>query len=127
MIGRWIKASFLAVLGIVILLYADKFVQDLEVNASQHMQISFIWTWDLITWLLWVLVAWLFVDAALTVALSVSEQKHTIGEVSKRLERIERKLGIQEEEAAGGSELETVAEEAPYSGPAPEEEPPPPV
>lgn len=98
MMGRWIKAFFLLVLGIVILFYADKLVEDLRVALESHYELGFQWTWDLMTWLLWVLVAWLFVDAGLTIALSLTEQKHTIGDVSRRLERIEEKLGIADTE-----------------------------
>ena len=98
MMGRWIKAFFLLVLGIVILFYADKLVEDLRVALESHYEVAFQWTWGLLTWLLWVLVAWLFVDAGLTVALSFTEQKHTIGDVARRLERIEEKLGIVETE-----------------------------
>ncbi len=98
MVGRWVKACFLLFVGIVVLLYADKFVHELRVNAETHYELAFDWTWTLITWLLWILVAWLFVDAGLTVALSFTEQKHTIGDVAKRLERIEDKLGIEEKD-----------------------------
>ena len=57
MVGRWIKAVFLIVLGIVILLFADKLVEDLRTNAVGRFDVAFEWTWDLITWLLWILVA----------------------------------------------------------------------
>jgi len=94
--SRWVKAFFLLVLGIVILFYADKLVEDLRVALEGHYEVAFEWTWGLMTWLLWILVAWLFVDAGLTIALSFTEQKHTIGDVARRLERIEEKLGIDE-------------------------------
>ncbi len=127
MATRWVKACFLLALGIVILVYADKLVADLRIAAEGQFDVAFAGTWSLMTWLLWVLVAWLFVDAALTVALSFTEQKHTLGEVVKRLGRIEDKLGIPpgqaeeserpvlSEETSGGTQL------------APEEVPPPPA
>jgi len=131
MVSRWVKACFLIFLGIIILLYADKFVHDLRVNAEVHYEIAFEWTWSLITWLLWVLVAWLFVDAALTIALSFTEQRHTIGDVAKRLERIEEKLGIVEPhgaESVSASEaaVEPIVEMHPLEAGRSEEEVPPP-
>ena len=132
MVGKWVKATFLIILGILILLYADKFVQDLRSNAEGHFDVAFEWTWDLITWLLWVLVAWLFVDAVLTVVLSFTEQRHTIGDVSRRLERIERKLGIEESEemeheVQSESEQQTEVQEQTGAVEAVSEEPPPPT
>ncbi len=129
MASRWVKAAFLAVLGIVILFFADKLVADLRVAAEGNLDVTFEWTWSLLTWLLWVLVAWLFVDAGLTIALSFTEQGQTIGDVAKRLGRIERKLGVSEQEEdattvlgeSGESAAET-ADEQPS-----EEEPPPPA
>jgi len=130
MVSRWVKAIFLIVLGIVILLFADKFVQDLRTNAEGHFDVAFEWTWDLITWLLWILVAWLLVDAVLTIVLSFTEQKHTIGDVSRRLERIEKKLGITESEAEeklSQSEAEPRRDEMPKEMEPVSEEPPPPT
>jgi hypothetical protein len=96
MASRWVKAAFLAILGIIILFYADGFVEDLKTNLLNHFEVTFEQTWSLLTWLLWILVAWLFVDAVLTVALSVTEQKHSTAEIIKRLQRIEKKLGVVE-------------------------------
>ncbi len=131
MVSRWVKAIFLSVLGIVILLFADKFVQDLKNNAEGHFEVAFEWTWSLITWLLWILVAWLFVDAVLTIVLSFTEQRHTIGDVARRLERIERKLGIEESESEekmiSETEVETRVEEPSVQPEQVSEEPPPPT
>ena len=130
MVSRWVKAVFLVILGIVILLFADKFVQDLRTNAEGHFDVAFEWTWDLITWLLWILVAWLFVDAVLTIVLSFTEQGHTIGDVARRLERIERKLGITQSEAdekPSEPVAETRAEEPSIGTEQVSEEPPPPT
>lgn len=94
MASRWVKAVFLLVLGVVILLYANKLVDDLRTAMSQNFDVAFTWTWDLLTVLLWILVAWLFVDAALTIALSFSEHRYTLLDVVKRLDIIEKKLGM---------------------------------
>ena len=99
MASRWVKAAFLVILGIVILLYADNFVDELRVNMQDHFDVAFTWTWDLLMILLWILVAWLFVDAALTVALSFSEHRVTLWDVMQRIERIEKKMGITEPKA----------------------------
>jgi len=94
MAGRWVKAAFLVILGILILLYANRLVEDFRNTMDGNFDVAFEWTWDLLTILLWVLVAWLFVDAALTVAVSVEQSKYTIQDVVRRLDRIEKKLGI---------------------------------
>lgn len=123
MASRWVKAAFLIVLAIVLLLYTDKFVDDLSTAMSEDFDVAFEWTWDLLTILMWILVAWLFVDAALTIALSFQEYRYTLLDVMKRLQRIEKKLGIQEtkevpETLESVVKEETVVEE--------EEVPPPP-
>ena len=112
MASRWVKAVFLAILGIVILLFANKLVDDFRTAMADNFDVSFQWTWDLLTILLWVLVAWLFVDAVLTVALSFSEHRFTLSDVIKRLDRVEKKLGIaQPKETSQDLDSETRLEE----------------
>jgi len=124
MAGKWVKAVFLAVLGIVILLYINEFVDDMRNALADH--ITFVSTWDLLTILLWVLVAWLFVDAALIIALSLTEHKFTLADVMERLDAIEKKLGMPQQK----EKLRALGPSS--SGPAvtesgPEDVPPPPV
>jgi len=124
MASKWIKAAFLVILGIVILIYADAFVEELRTNFADD--VVFSETWDLLTILLWVLVAWLFVDAVLTVALSFSEHRYSLFDVMKRLQRIERKLGVSESGAIvdkGDLEGESATKAVEES---PEEDMPPP-
>ena len=116
MASRWVKAVFLVILGIVIMLYADKLVNDLRTAMVDNFDIAFAGTWDLLTILLWVLVLWLFVDAALTIALSFSEHRFTLLDVAKRLDAIDKKLGIAQPKGAAQSPdvdngLEDVVEE----------------
>ena len=122
--SRWFKAAFLALLGIVILLYVDRFVDDMRTALADH--ITFVSTWSLLTLLLWVLVAWLFVDSALTIALSLTEHKFTLADVMERLDAIEKKLGMSQQKeklrAVGPSSSGPVVTES-----GPEEVPPPPV
>jgi hypothetical protein len=123
--SRWVKGAFLALLGIIILIYADKFVEELRLSIQDSTDVAFDWTWDLLKILLWVLVAWLFVDAALTIALSFSEHRYSLSDVMKRLQRIEKKLGIVEPKPAPRvEEDEEVEEEKPVE--TEEEIPPPP-
>jgi hypothetical protein len=123
MASRWVKAVFLAILGIVILLFVNRFVDDLQSAMEGNFDVAFEWTWDLLTVLLWILVAWLFVDAALTVALSFSEHRYTLMDLMKRLDKLEKKLGVAEPPAKADvpEEIEVHEEEA-----VPEEEVPPP-
>jgi hypothetical protein len=120
MATKWVKAVFLFIIGILLTLYGDKFVSDLEDNFSD--QVAFDATWTLLTILIWVLVAWLFVDGVLIIVLSFSEQRYTLSDVMKRLDVIEKKLGIKKLANAKGlaSELESTDEEVEH------EEPPPP-
>lgn len=122
--SRWVKGAFLALLGIIILVYADKFVEELRSSVQDNMDVAFDWTWDLLKILLWVLVAWLFVDAALTIALSFSEHRYSLSDVMKRLQRIEKKLGIVEPKTVSKVEEEEVEEEKPSM--TEEDIPPPP-
>lgn len=120
--SRWVKGVFLALLGIIILIYADSLVEELRDSVeAASADVAFDWTWDLLKILLWVLVAWLFVDAALTIALSFSEHRYSLSDVMVRLKRIEKKLGIVEPRPEVKEEAE---EEKPKV--AEEEIPPPP-
>jgi hypothetical protein len=122
--SRWVKAIFLVLLGIVILLYLDKFVNDMKSAFAD--QVTLVWTWDLVTILLWVLVAWLFVDAALTIVLSFTEHRFTLVDVMEKLEAIEKKLGpTKPKEKLGALGPSSSAPAVTEDGP--EEAPPPPV
>ncbi len=127
MLSKWVKAFFLVLLGVVLALYVDKFVTDLEDALVNDLRVEFQWTWGLLTILLWILVAWLFVLAALTVAQSLKEDMYTLWDVMSRLRAIEKRLGVRPAKAR----LETHEEAhevsaAPEVQAAPEEEVPPP-
>jgi len=93
MSAKWTKAVFLILLGILLLLYGDGFVTDLETNSADEWNMSFEWTWDLLRYLIWILIAWLFVDAALIIALSIKADTYTLRDVMDRLAKIEKRLG----------------------------------
>ena len=92
MASKWVKAVFLILLAIVLLIYSDGFVDDLERNSAEEFNISFEWTWDLVRVLIWILIAWLFVDAVLIVILSLKAQLYTVDDVMERLKSIEKRL-----------------------------------
>jgi H+/Cl- antiporter ClcA len=92
MASRWVKAAFLAVTGLVIAIYAERLVSDLEEALFEALDVQFAGTWELVWLLLWILVAWLFVLAIITVVLSFKEDAHTISDVMARLDLIEDKL-----------------------------------
>jgi hypothetical protein len=122
MASRWVKAVFLVILGIVIMLYADDLVNDLRTALQDNFDVAFAGTWDLLTILLWVLVLWLFVDAALIIALSFSEHRFTLLDLAKRLDAVDKKLGIaQPKGPVQASDVDTSLEEV-----VEEEVPPPP-
>ncbi|MCU0859910.1 MAG: hypothetical protein MUE55_04945 [Thermoplasmata archaeon] len=123
MAGKWVKAAFLAVLGIVILYYADGLVTDLETNVSSEFNVSFEWTWDLLTILLWILVAWLFVDAALIVALSLKGDAYSLTDVMNKLRAIEKRMGPPKPKQGPEAASAPPAQDAPKT---PEEYVPPP-
>jgi hypothetical protein len=122
MASRWVKAVFLVILGIVIMLYADSLVNDFRTALQDNFDVAFEGTWDLLTILLWVLVLWLFVDAALIIVLSFSVHRFTLLDVAERLDAIEKKVGIARPDgAAQSSDVDTGLEEV-----VEEEIPPPP-
>lgn len=108
MVARWIRASFLVILGLLLVVYGDGFVTDLETHASQEWSMSFQWTWDLLTYLIWIIIAWLFVYAAMTVALSFKMDTYTLGDVMERLESIERRFDSEKTEDSAGEPEEAV-------------------
>ena len=122
MASKWVKAAFLAVLGIVIIIYLNGFVRDLKTNLSDRYNISFEDTWMLLTVLLWILVLWLFVDAALIIVQSFRGDIYTTHDVMEKLKAIEKKLG-QKTRGIAVEEAEELQE--PVVAP-PEEVPPPP-
>lgn len=127
MSAKWVKATFLIILGVILLFYSGGFVEDLETNTADQWNMSFEWTWDLLTWLLWILVAWLFVYGALTIALSFRDEVHTLSDVMDRLDQLEDKISVKKVR----SPVVLPAEEPPPASDAEEpivedEEPPPP-
>ena len=128
------KAAFLIILGIVLLMYHSGFVDDLERSVSDEFNLSFEWTWDLLLVLLWVLIAWLFVDAALIIALSFKMDGYTLSDVMARLNAIEKRLPAQQRVRTPVvmPVVEEIPAEPPVEEPEPEleedeEEPPPPL
>lgn len=118
---KWVKAAFLILIGIVLLIHGEGVVDDFRANATEEWNMSFEWTWDLLGYLIWILIAWLFVYAALTVVLSFKTDVYTLGDVMDRLARIESKL------AAPADQAETEElEEEPDAEPAERGVPPPP-
>lgn len=142
MVGRWVKAAFLVILGIVILLYSSGIVEDFRStmesieersyeDGGPGIDLTFEWVWDLLTILLWILVAWLFVLAALNIAYGFQEAKYSNQVILKRLDRIDRRLGIRpettlEEEAEEEEESKPEIRQPQAVSPAEDDIPPPP-
>ena len=141
MTGKWMKAIFLILLGFILLVYSDGLVDDLERNAAEEFNVSFEWTWELVRILLWILIAWLFVDGVLIIVLSFKEDRYTLVDVMNRLKAIEKKVTpVKMRAAAAPAVVEPIAEseavesgypsmvEEPSGPPEPvDEEPPPPL
>ncbi|MGB2825322.1 MAG: hypothetical protein WBC49_01625 [Thermoplasmata archaeon] len=125
MSSRWVKAVFLILLGFVVLLYHDGMIDDLERNAAEEFNMDFEWTWILLRVLIWVLIAWLFVDAVMIILLSLKTETYTLSDVVVRLNAIEKRLSSQGTRTPIKA---PVVEEMVPGIPAvdPEEEPPPP-
>jgi hypothetical protein len=140
MTSKWVKAAFLILLGIVLLVYSDGLVDDLERNAAEEFNVSFEWTWELVRILLWILVAWLFVDAVLIIVLSFKGDAYTLTDVMARLKAIEKNTAPLKVRTAAAPVTVTptpepvaqtadypVAEEMPDIPDSNDEEPPPPL
>ncbi len=120
-------------MAIVILLYSNGLVEDLKGILPEEgpddldVDFDFETIWELLTIMIWILVAWLLVLAALNIALSFQEAKYSLAEVMRRLDRIDTKLGIKSE-TDDGEDIEEEEEEvvAPQERPAVEEDIPPP-
>lgn len=123
MASKWVKAAFLIILAIVILYFSSGLVDDLKRNSSSQFNVEFDWTWDLLAVLLWILVAWLLVDAVIIIVLSLRGDAYTLADVMDRLRMVEKRV------AQLKPKTPQVLEQA-ESVPAPvtfdEEEPPPP-
>jgi hypothetical protein len=99
MSSKWVKAVFLILLGLVLLLYHDGFIDDLERSAAEEFNISFEWTWELLRALLWILMAWLFVYAAMIIVLSFKTDLYSLSDVIAKLNAIEKRLPAQKAKA----------------------------
>jgi hypothetical protein len=122
MAAKWVKAVFLAIIGIVIIFYTDSFVTELKDEAATSLDLYFEETWTLLMLLMYILGAWLLVDAVLTVATSLKGEVYGLNDVIERLKRIEKTLGHEEHEPSA-EELEP---EIKAVGTKTEEEVPPP-
>ncbi len=128
MTSRWVKAVFLILLGVVLLLYADGLVDDLERNTAEEFNVSFEWTWDLVRILLWIAIAWLFVDAVLIIVLSFKMDIHTTDDVMSKLESIEKRMiATQKTQPAIAPVVDQETYPAVEVMDEPDEEPPPPI
>ncbi len=128
MTSRWVKAVFLILLGVVLLLYADGLVDELERNTAEEFNVSFEWTWDLVRILLWIAIAWLFVDAVLIIVLSFKMDMHTMDDVMSRLESIEKRIiATQKTQPATAPVIDQETYPAVEVMDEPDEEPPPPL
>lgn len=109
MVSKWTRAAFMIVLGFLLLIYGGGFVTDLETHASGQWNMSFEWTWDLLTYLIWIIIAWLFVYALLTIALSFKTDLYTMSDVMERLDRIETRLSTEKKRPSDGKKTEMAA------------------
>ncbi len=92
MASKWVKAAFLVILAIVILYFSSGVVDDLKRNSSSQFNVEFDWTWDLLAVLLWILVAWLLVDAVIIIVLSFRGDAYTLADVMDRLRMVEKRV-----------------------------------
>jgi hypothetical protein len=92
MASKWVKAAFLVILAIVILYFSSGLVDDLKRNSPSQFNVEFDWTWDLLAVLLWILVAWLLVDAVIIIVLSLRGDAYTLADVMDRLRMVEKRV-----------------------------------
>lgn len=119
---------FLILLGIVLLLYADGLVDDMERASADEFNLSFEWTWDLLRILIWIVIAWLFVDAVLIIVLSFKMSVHTTDDVMAKLKSIEKRMmAAQKAPPAVAPEVDQDMYPAVEVMEQSDEEPPPPV
>jgi hypothetical protein len=124
MAAKWVKAVFLAIIGIVIIFYTDSFVTELKDETATSLDLYFDETWTLLMLLMYILGVWLLVDAVLTVATSLKGEVYGLSDVMERLKRIEKTLGHEEHEPSA-EELEPEIKAVPVK--TEEEVPPPPA
>jgi len=123
MASKWVKAAFLVLLAIAILYFSSGVVDDLERNSSSQFNVEFDWTWDLLAVLLWILVAWLLVDAAIIVVLSFRGDAYTLADVMDRLRMVEKRVAQLKQKTP---QVQEMAEVVPAPVTVEEEDPPPP-
>lgn len=95
MINKWAKAALLVFFGIILLIYWGQVIEELRPALDRLIQGQATFLYDLVNALMWIIILWCFVDAAINIIISFREQKVSLDDLGAKLDAIEKKLESQ--------------------------------
>lgn len=96
MIAKWAKAGLLVLFGIILLIYFQNVMNELQPAFDRMLQGQAPFLGSLISAIGWILIVWCFVDAGLNIVMSFRESKLSIDDLGKKLDMIEKRIADQQ-------------------------------
>jgi len=137
MLRCWTRAAFLVIIGLLLLLYIESIIREIESNFESVMEGSADSFFRFLKYILYILAFSLFFAAAINILTGFQESRVSLGEISDKLDGISEKLdmlnakktnlsrkAISDTPEGPESKVRTVVPES--APPAPEDLPPPP-
>ena len=137
MLRSWIRAAFLVIIGMLLLLYIESIIREIESNFESVMEGSADSFFRFLKYILYILAFSLFFAAAINILAGFQESRANLGEIYVKLDDISEKLDKLTSKTTGASRrVISDASEEPESKvrevvpeptpPVPEDLPPPP-
>jgi len=128
MINKWARAGLLIIFGVVLLIYLERLVEELQINFERLTDSSSDTIFTFLTAVLYIFTFWLFVAAALNILSGFKEPKVSLDDLNKKLDDIEKRLPEVQKPIAPVTEMQAapVVPTSPKVPKVAEEELPPP-
>lgn len=92
MLRNWIRAAFLVIIGLLLLLYIESIMRELESNFESAMEGSADSLFRFLKYILYILAFSLFFAAAINILVGFQESRDSMGEINDKLDDINKKL-----------------------------------
>jgi len=94
-VGKWAKGGLLIFFGLILLIYWGQVMEELRPAFERLIGGQATFLNDLINALMWIIILWCFVDAAINILMSFREQKLSLDDIGAKLDAIEAKIAGQ--------------------------------
>ena len=134
MLTKWAKAALLILFGIILIIYLNSVLEELQRAFESILQVETPMLISLLTAVMWIIILWCFVDAAINIITSFREGRTTIDDLAAKIDSIEKMIKEQGVEVPPAQQKPIVIEQAkvqmsksePMSAPTSDVPPPPP-